>query len=88
MLRAMFLGFTFRISYPVNFYLVLLAVGLFCVVEPYLGQLISRVEKALAQRQSTLAAHIFLLRPLAYACGLLLFVIFDDRDAQFIYFQF
>ena len=88
MLRAMFLGFTFRISYPVNFYLVLLAVGLFCVVEPYLGQLISRVEKLLAQRQSTMAAHMFLLRPLAYACGLLLFVIFDDRDAQFIYFQF
>lgn len=88
MLRTMFLAFTFRISYPVNFYLVVLAVGMFCVAEPYLFEVISRVEKALAQRHAALAAHIFLLRPLAYACGLLLFVIFDDRDAQFIYFQF
>ncbi len=88
MLRTMFLAFTFRISYPVNFYLVVLAVGMFCVVEPYLSQAVSRLEKALAQRQASLAAYTFLLRPLAYACGLLLFVIFDDRDAQFIYFQF
>jgi hypothetical protein len=63
-------------------------VGVLCVVEPYLVQVLTRVENALAKRQATLAAHIFLLRPLLYALGLLLFVIFDDRNAQFIYFQF
>ena len=30
----------------------------------------------------------YALRPAAYACLLLLFAIFDERDAQFIYFQF
>jgi hypothetical protein len=73
---------------PVDFYLVVLAVGLFCVVEPYLFQVVLRLEEALAQRQASLAAHIFLRRPLAYACGFLLFVIVDDRSTTFIYFQF
>jgi hypothetical protein len=30
----------------------------------------------------------YLLRPLGYACLLIVFLAFDDRDTQFIYFQF
>ena len=88
MLRTMFVSFRFGTSYQANLYLLILSVGVLCVVEPYLVQVLTRVENALAKRQATLAAHIFLLRPLLYALGLLLFVIFDDRNAQFIYFQF
>jgi D-alanyl-lipoteichoic acid acyltransferase DltB (MBOAT superfamily) len=88
MLRTMFFSFSFRTSYPANFYLVLLAVAALCVAEPCLSQGITRMGQALARRRATLAAHVFLLRPLLYALGLLLFVIFDDRNAQFIYFQF
>jgi hypothetical protein len=39
-------------------------------------------------RGSRATANVYVLRPIAYACLLLLFVIFDDRDTQFIYFQF
>jgi alginate O-acetyltransferase complex protein AlgI len=88
MLRSMFLSLHFGHVYQANFYLVILSVGAFCAAEPYLVQGITRVEQALAKRQVTLAAHLYLLRPLLYAVGLFLFVVFDDRNAQFIYFQF
>ena len=39
-------------------------------------------------RPRLLAANLYLWRPALYACGLLLFLAFDDRDAKFIYFQF
>ena len=33
-------------------------------------------------------ADAYLLRPAIYAFGLLLFLAFDERNTQFIYFQF
>jgi hypothetical protein len=32
--------------------------------------------------------NTYLFRPALYALGLLLFIIFDERNTQFIYFQF
>ena len=87
MLAYMFGRFRFGYSYPVDLYLVVLLMALFCVVEPWLATLWGRVESII----TGLAAGAFaiLICGLAiYACGLLLFLIFDDRSMQFIYFQF
>ncbi|MEO7651181.1 MAG: MBOAT family O-acyltransferase, partial [Bryobacteraceae bacterium] len=85
MLRTMFLGFRFEISYSINFYLLTLLVMLFCALEPFFGRLWTRIETAAANSP---AANHYAVRPLVYASALLLFVIFDDLDTKFIYFQF
>jgi len=72
-----------RPSYSINFYLLTLLVMLFVAVEPRLVSWLRVIEPRVVS-----PANLFLLRPLMYACGLLLFLIFDDRDTQFIYFQF
>jgi hypothetical protein len=46
------------------------------------------LEKEIATRPRLLAANLFLWRPMLYACGLLLFLAFDEQDTKFIYFQF
>ncbi|HEY2011842.1 MAG TPA: MBOAT family O-acyltransferase [Bryobacteraceae bacterium] len=88
MLGSMFGGFRLGVSYSVNFYLVTLLVAIVCTAEPYLAALWNRAETFLAARPARLAAATYVLRPLLYAAGLLLFLIFDDRSTQFIYFQF
>jgi alginate O-acetyltransferase complex protein AlgI len=70
-------------SYPINFYLVTTLVAAFTFLEPVLANGFRRLD-----RRIPLPAQLLLWRPLVYAFGLLLFLIFDDRDAQFIYFQF
>lgn len=88
MLSPMFWRFTYGMSYSVNFYLVTILVCGFCALEPYLGGLIQKAD-ALGERiRGYAGVNEYLLRPLAYACLLLLFLAFDDRDMQFIYFQF
>jgi hypothetical protein len=72
----------------VNFYLVTLLACGFCAIEPLLRRAIERLEAAAGNSQPLARAATYLVRPAAYACLLLLFVIFDDRDTQFIYFQF
>ncbi len=89
MLREMFFGFHFtRLSLSANFCLGTGAIAAFCALEPFLLAAIERLEKALQKHQTAWLAHALVLRPLVYALGLLLFIIFDDRDVQFIYFQF
>lgn len=88
MLRSMFFSFSPRISFSLNSYLVTLLVGTVCVLEPVLRDGICKLD-TLAERHVRLAAaNIYLLRPALYALGLLLFFIFDERNVQFIYFQF
>jgi len=74
------------LSYSVNFYLVVVLVSLVCVVEPWLQEGITKWDEWLGGRAWRI--HAYLLRPLIYAFGLLLFLMFDDRNRQFIYFQF
>lgn len=83
MLASMFGGPHLGTSYSLNFYLVTLLTALWCAAEPRLAELWTRGEAVLGGRGGT-----YLLRPLLYASGLLLFLIFDDRSTQFIYFQF
>jgi alginate O-acetyltransferase complex protein AlgI len=88
MLRSMFFGFNPRISFSLNSYLVTLLVCGVCVLEPLLKEQIGKLD-ALAKRHMHLAvANTYLFRPTLYALGLLLFIIFDERNTQFIYFQF
>jgi len=83
MLRSLVVPNRLYPSYSINFYLITLLVMLFVVMEPVLATRL----RALAER-IVLPANLLLFRPAIYACGLLLFLIFDDRDTQFIYFQF
>jgi alginate O-acetyltransferase complex protein AlgI len=87
MLKSMFVGFSFGFSYSVNFYLIALVWCLWIAIEPAFGKLVTRMGDA--ARQGFLGAlNNNLLRPVGYATLLLLFLAFDERDTQFIYFQF
>jgi len=88
MLGTMFGRPRFVISYALNFYLLTAVCALFCIVEPFLCAWWHQAEDMLADRPLALSAASYLLRPAIYALGLLFFVMFDDRGAQFIYFQF
>jgi alginate O-acetyltransferase complex protein AlgI len=88
MLRSMFFSFNPRISFSLNSYLVTLLICAICILEPFLKDWISKLD-ALAMRHVQLAvANTYLIRPALYAFGLLLFIVFDERNTQFIYFQF
>lgn len=88
MLSLMFWRFTYGMSYSVNFYLVTILVSGFCAVEPYLGRLIQKADALRGRIRGYARVNGYLLRPLVYACLLMVFLAFDDRDMQFIYFQF
>jgi alginate O-acetyltransferase complex protein AlgI len=88
MLRSMFFSFDPRISFSLNFYLLVLLIAIICALEPLIRDGMVRLD-ALAGRHTGLAlANTYLLRPALYALALLLFVIFDERNIQFIYSQF
>ena len=89
MLRSMFLlHFKPGLSFSVNFYLIVMMISLFCVAERYLGRLAQRLDTEIESRWHSSVASMLLARPLLYALGIILFMVFDDRDTQFIYFQF
>jgi alginate O-acetyltransferase complex protein AlgI len=88
MLHSMFFTFNPRISFSLNSYLVTLLVGTICLLEPVLRAGICKLDEAAEKRLRLAMANMYLLRPALYALGLLLFVIFDERSVQFIYFQF
>ncbi len=87
MLKSMFVNFSFGFSFSVNFYLMALIWCLWIALEPMFGSLIARMGEADKPGLSA-GMNRYLLRPGAYAVLLLLFLAFDDRDTQFIYFQF
>jgi alginate O-acetyltransferase complex protein AlgI len=83
MLRSLVIPHGLHPSYTVNFYLVTLLIAVVAAVEPIAVAVLTRLEAKIPQ-----PASMFLWRPALYAFGLLLFLIFDDRNTQFIYFQF
>lgn len=86
MLGSMTASIRWHAGYSINLYLVTAALSAFCVIEPWLVSITDRIERWLiAQRFSWVPS---IVRPLVYAAFLLLFLIFDDQDVQFIYFQF
>jgi D-alanyl-lipoteichoic acid acyltransferase DltB (MBOAT superfamily) len=88
MLRSMFFSFSPRISFSLDFYLVTMLVGAVCVLEPYVRDWFCKLDAVIEQHAVLVAVNAYLLRPLLYALGLLLFLMFNEREVQFIYFQF
>jgi len=89
MLASMFVKFSFGFSYSVNFYLITLLCCGVCAAEPLLGKILRSPAGQLPGTAGGVEmANWYLLRPALQAAMLLLFVVFDDRDTQFIYFQF
>jgi D-alanyl-lipoteichoic acid acyltransferase DltB (MBOAT superfamily) len=86
-LKSMFGQFSFGFSYSVNFYLITLFWCAWIAVEPLFGRLISTLRELDSPRVLALLGG-YVARPVSYAFLLLFFVSFDDRDIQFIYFQF
>jgi len=87
MLQTMFFSFSRGMELTRRFYLVTVMVSLFCAVEPFLMRWLSSMDGA-GERRATSQRMLLVARSLTYACGLLLFMIFDQQDTLFIYFQF
>lgn len=85
-LSAMFYRLSAGSGYGAGFYAFTLAVVAFCAVEPLLMRKLGEIE----ERAGTDGPSVFriLVRPMAYAIGLLLFLLFDESNAQFLYSQF
>jgi hypothetical protein len=88
MLRSMFWMPTFSVSYSANAFLAVLLFAGYCLVEPYLAGWIKSLDQSLFKENWGAIANWYVVRPVAYAMLLLLFLVFDDRNTQFIYFQF
>ena len=71
----------------INFCLVTALLVVFYAEEQYLAEAWARLEPAIARVLCARRAGC-LFRPLIHATGLVLFLVFDDRNTQFIYFQF
>ena len=85
-LSSMFYRFTSGRAYSTAFYVFTLVVALFCALEPLLLRKLNEFEE-LAATEGPSPFYV-IGRPLAYACGLLLFLVFDEHNTQFIYSQF
>jgi alginate O-acetyltransferase complex protein AlgI len=86
-LKSMFGNFSFGFSYSVNFYLMTLFWCAWIALEPIFGKLFVRMGEP-DRPDCWGCLNGYLVRPFGYALLLLLFFAFDDRDTQFIYFQF
>jgi len=85
-LASMFYRFGRGRAYGNTFYSFTAAVILFCAIEPWLILKLTEIEdQAGAEGPSPFR---ILGRPIAYSFGLLLFLLFDEHNAQFIYSQF
>ncbi len=85
-LASMFYRFSSARAYGSAFYALTVAIVLFCAIEPWLVQKLTDIEDhAGADGPSPFR---ILARPIAYSFGLLLFLLFDENNAQFIYSQF
>jgi alginate O-acetyltransferase complex protein AlgI len=88
LLSCMLFRFSAGAAYPKAFYWMTASVALFCAAEPYLVRLLSVLDGAVDEDRRVLMAGRLVARGLVYACGLLLFMVFDQQATEFIYFQF
>jgi len=72
--------------YSPAFYVLTLTVMLLCALEPAILRELSELDERADQQAPSLLGVV--ARPLAYLFGLLLFLIFDEHNSQFIYSQF
>ena len=85
MWQLMFVRLRPGLSYSGTFYLTTMIIAGFCAVEPLLA---SKLKTSEGPETAVSPWRSYILRPALYAVGLIFFMIFDDQDTQFIYFQF
>jgi alginate O-acetyltransferase complex protein AlgI len=83
---SMFYRFGRGASFEGLFYLFTVAVALFCAVEPMVMKKLKNIEEQ-SGAEGISAFHV-LWRPILYTAGLVLFLLFDEHNTQFIYSQF
>jgi alginate O-acetyltransferase complex protein AlgI len=85
-LASMFYRFRTGTEFSAAFYFFIAAVIAFSVAEPWvMGRLLEIDDRA---GREGLSPFRVLVRPIAYGFGLLLFLLFNENNAQFIYSQF
>jgi len=84
-LASMFYRFGGGRAFGGGFYVFTLGVVLFCALEPFILRRLTEMEAAGANGLSPIR---IVGRPIAYLSGLLLFLLFDENNMQFIYSQF
>ena len=84
MLASMFYRFVNARAYNSVFYVFTITIVLFCAIEPSLMEALKQLEERVG------APSLFhsVGRPVAYLFGLVLFLLFDQNNTQFIYSQF
>ena len=85
-LASMFYRFSAGCAYGAGFYAFTTMVLLFCAVEPMLLRKLNEIEERAGA--TSLSFFRIMVRPIAYLFGLLLFLLFDENNTQFIYSQF
>jgi hypothetical protein len=73
-------------TFGAGFYAFVVAITAYCAAEPWLMRKLGEIEEqAGADGPSVFRITV---RPIAHAFGLLLFLLFDEHNTQFIYSQF
>jgi D-alanyl-lipoteichoic acid acyltransferase DltB (MBOAT superfamily) len=85
-LASMFTRHSMSTAFSRTFYLFTVSVALLCVIEPVLMRKLADIEEQAGTKGLSLFRIV--CRPIAYSCGLLLFMLFDEHNSQFIYSQF
>jgi alginate O-acetyltransferase complex protein AlgI len=85
-LSSMFYRVSRGASYSHLFYAWTLLVLLLCAVEPWIVRELNEFEATAGERG--LFVYRSVGRPIIYLCGLLLFLLFEENNVQFIYSQF
>ncbi len=85
-LSSMFYRFSAGRVYGSGFYAFTTIALLFCAVEPMLLRKLNEIDECAGA--AGLSFFRIIARPVAYLFGLLLFLLFDENNAQFIYSQF
>jgi hypothetical protein len=85
-LSSMFIQMTAGRAYSPAFYLFTAAVMVLCMGEPFLGKAWASLEGY--GRENDISWLRVFGRPIVYTFGIVLFMLFDQHNAQFIYSQF
>ncbi len=88
LLQTMFFGLVPGLALPSRFYQATVLVAVFCGFEPLLVRFLEWLESGAAQQDRRRSVALVLVRCVTYACAVLLFMIFDEQETEFIYFRF
>ena len=72
--------------YNYAFYALLIVIIVFCAIEPLLMRKLGELDER--SGRNGLSAFRVVGRPIAYLFGILLFLLFDEHNSQFIYSRF